>query len=454
MSPPAAARPGSAAPRIGRRAVLAGSLGAAAAGLGGCAGLTRRVSTTSRGSQDRLTFQTYGTDVEAAIYLELAARFEREHRGVTVEVTTVPFREAATSIDAGLVSGTAPDVFRVDYPTMGVYASTGQLLALDGAVDELAADVSPAFMEAVSQGGSVYGVPQHVDTSALLVRPDVLRDAGITSIPDRIEDAWTWEEFGEVAAALRDAAPAGNAAFAVNWQAFGAFRWLNFLFQAGGHVYDTGLESSTLETPEAVRALDFTRSFFTERLVPQTTSTKAATYPDALFTSGTLAMVYAGNFLLPSFAETIGDRFTYAATYLPRGARRASELGGNALVATRTATNPELAAEFLAFLGAPAQMRDFCAASVLLPTRESLRDQDLDFAVSPDLMPVYTDQITTIEQRDVADVTTPTFAEVNLSLANELEACFLEGRGTEETLRSLGEQVDAAATLNRRDLAS
>ena len=185
--------------------------------------------------------------------------------------------------------------------------------------------------------------------------------------------------------------------------------------------------------------------------MPQTTSTKAATYPDALFTSGKLAMLYAGNFLLPAFAETIKDRFEYAVTYLPRDARRASELGGNALVATKAATNPDLAADFLTFMAAPAQMKDFCEASVLLPTRDSLLSQELDFAVAADLMPVYADQVTTIEPRDVADVTTATFAEVNLSLANELETCFLSGRGTADTLTALAEQVDASAYLNRQE---
>ena len=437
--------------QVTRRGLLGGAAGLAALGLSGCAGLTERVTSTSRGSRDRVTFQTYGTDVETAFYQRLARRFESQHRGTTIDVTVVPFAEASTGIDAGLVSGTAPDVFRVDYPSMGVYASTGVLLDLSDPLEDLGDDVAKPFMDAVSEGGRLYGVPQHVDTSAVVYRPDVLREAGISSVPDRPEDAWSWEEFARVADTLRDAAPDGNAAFAVNWQALGAFRWLNWLFMAGGHVYDTDLTRSTLRSAEATRALDFTRSFFEEGWVPQTTSTKAATFPDALFTSGKLAMLFAGNFLLPSFEDTIADRFEYAVTYLPRDARRASELGGNALVATRDATNPELTAEFLAFMAAPAQMKDFCEAAVLLPTRSSLLGGRLDFAVAADLMPTYADQVTTIESRDVADVTTATFAEINLALANELEETFLSGRSTSATLGALAEQVDETATLNRRD---
>ena len=439
--------------RLGRRALLGGAVAAAGLGLSGCAGLTSRVTSTSRGSRDRVTFQTYGTDVETAVYAKLARRFEQAHRGVTVDLTVVPFSEASTGIDAGLVSGTAPDVFRVDYPTMGVYASTGVLLDLSDPLAELADDVSKPFIDAVSEGGRLFGIPQHVDTSALVYRPDVLRDAGIGAVPDRPEDAWSWEEFSAVADKLRDAAPDGNAAFAVNWQALGAFRWLNWLFMAGGHLYTRDVSRSTLRTPEATKALDFTRSFFDQGWVPQTTSTKAATFPDALFTSGKLAMLFAGNFLLPSFVQTIGKRFDYAVTYLPRDARRASELGGNALVATKDATNPDLVADFLEFMAAPTQMRDFCAAATLLPTRRSLLERRLDFADSPELMPVYADQVTTIQSRDVADVTTASFAEINLALANELEESFLSGRSSRKTLGALAEQVDESASLNRQDVA-
>lgn len=434
-------------PALGRRSVLTAGALAGTALLGGCAGLTERVSSTARGGRDRLTVQVYGTDAEAGVYERLARQFS-EQQGVTVDLAVVPFADFATGVDAGLLSGTAPDVFRVDYPTMGLYASTDQLLDVTDALDELAGDVRPALMDAVTSEDRRYGIPQHVDTSALIYRPDLLRDAGVTSVPDRPEDAWSWEEFGEVADQLTRSAPDGGAAFAVNWQAAGSFRWLNFLFQAGGHLYDEELVEAVVDGDAGRKALEFTTSFFEKGWVPATTSTKSATYSDALFTAGDLAMLYAGNFLLPAFTDTIGDRFEYAATFLPRDERRASELGGNAIVATKDAVNPELAAEFLVFLASPEAMRQFCEECVLLPTRDSLVGQELDFAVGADLMPVYVDQITTIDDRDVADVTTPTFAEVLVDLANELEESFLGGRPTDETLARLDELVTASGALN------
>jgi multiple sugar transport system substrate-binding protein len=91
------------------------------------------------------------------------------------------------------------------------------------------------------------------------------------------------------------------------------------------------------------------------------------------------------------------------------------------------------------------QMAAFCSQAVLLPTRQSLIDQGLDFAVRPDLMPVFVEQATTLTEGDIAQVTTPTFAETNLALQNELEECFRGGRSVEDTLSAISGDIDEAS---------
>jgi multiple sugar transport system substrate-binding protein len=431
--------------------VLSSLAAATVLGTSGCRGLTERVSATSSGSRDALTFRTWGADAEVAAFEKLVDRFQADRPGVRVDLQVVPYAEMFTGIDAGLQSGTAPDVFRVDYLTLGLYASTEQLLdvtdALADADPSLEQDVLPAFLRAVQYDGRSYGVPHQVDTSALLVRSDLLAAAGVGTVPDRLDDAWSWEEFADVADRLRQSLPEGQAPFAVNWQDAGAYRWLSWLFQADGRLYDEQLTRADLDTDAARRTLEFTRSFFENGWVPANSSTKGATFPDTVFASGDLAMVFAGNFLLPSFEETVAGRFEYAATYQPRDVRAASELGGNGLVASKDASNPELAAEFLAFMAGREQMAAFCSEAVLLPTRQSLVEQGLDFAVRPDLMPVFVEQATTLAEGDIAQVTTPTFAETNLALQNELEECFVGGRSVDDTLAALAEAIDETASL-------
>ena len=425
---------------------------ASAVGLSGCRGLTERVSATSSGDRDTVTFQTWGSDAEVASFQQLVAQFESTRRGVKVDLQVVPYSEMFTGIDAGLQSGTAPDVFRVDYLTLGLYASTEQLLDVTDALASLDPDLSqdalPGLLRAVQYDGRTYGVPHQTDTSALLVRTDLLSAAGITSVPDSLDNAWSWEELADIAGSLEDGLPDGVLPFAVNWQEAGAYRWLSWLFQADGRLYDEDLTRADLDTDAARRTLEFTREFFERGWVPAGSSTKGATFPDTVFASGSLAMVFAGNFLIPSLEDTIAGRFEYAATYQPRDVRSASELGGNGLVVTREATNPELAAEFIAFMAGRDQMAAFCSEAVLLPTRQSLVDQGLDFAIRPDLMPVFVQQATTLTEEDIAQVTTPTFAETNLALQNELEECFRGGRSIDDTLTALAGSIDETAGAN------
>ena len=351
-----------------------------------------------------------------------------------------------TGIDAQLQAGTAPDVFRVDYTTMGVYSSKSVLLDLTSTLDSgLTDDLIPALLQAVKFEDKIFGVPQQTDTTAVLYRPELLQAAGVTNIPDSLDTAWSWEEFGEVADKLKASLDPKISPFAYDWQEFGAFRWLTWLFEAGGRLLEDDLTTPALDSAEGRKALDFTTSFFEKGWVPKNTSIKGATYPDAAFISGQVAMSFAGNFLLPGIDEGIKKKFDWEVTYQPKDVRASSDLGGNALVATADSKNKDLAAEFLAFMVDPKNMRLFCEKSLELPTRQSLVEEKLDFAVRPDLMPVYVDQSTTLTADDVAQVTVPYFGQVNTLLQDQLELAFRGRQSTDDTLKKIADGITAAA---------
>ena len=93
----------------------------------------------------------------------------------------------------------------------------------------------------------------------------------------------------------------------------------------------------------------------------------------------------------------------------------------------------------------PKNMRLFCEKSLELPTRQSLVEEKLDFAVRPDLMPVYVDQATTLTPEDVAQVTVPYFGQVNTLLQDQLELAFRGKQSTDATLKNIAKGISAAA---------
>ncbi|QNG37150.1 sugar ABC transporter substrate-binding protein [Geodermatophilaceae bacterium NBWT11] len=419
-----------------RRSFLAAS-GAGALALAGCGTgfeLQRGDGTASR--EGRLSFTLWAGDAELTAFTTVAEEWSRTS-GIPVVFNVVPFGEALTGIDAGLASSRAPDLFRVTYQDIGIYAAGDALLDLTDLLPSGFVDgFGPAFVSAVQSEGRVYGVPHHTDTSLVLYDTEALAGA---RIPESLDDAWTWEEFGSIARSL----PTGEVqfAFGVNWQLAGAYRWLNWVDQLGGRLLTEDLTGPAIDSRAGRDALAFTQSFFADGLVPRTTSTKGA-YVDELFTAGTIAMVFAGDFLLPTIDPAfLSAGREYGATFLPRDERASADLGGNAVVATSQSKNPEAAADFLAYLSGDEAQALFCAQATVLPTRTALLDQQLDYAVRPDLMELFVQQATTITPELSAQVTVPQFNAVNASMVDRLEQAFLSGDDPAGVLADLSDDI-------------
>lgn len=432
---------------VSRRQFLAGASGVAAATwLSGCGGFSKSSTSGASTSKDTITFMTWASDAESSAFKKLASAFESANSGVTVDLKIVPYAEMFTGVDAQLQAGTAPDVFRVDYPTMGLYSSQGQLLDLTDYLDSaLTDDFIPALYQGVQFDGKPYGVPHQTDTTCILYQPAMFETAGITSVPDSLESAWSWEEFSAVADKLKGSLGDDVAPFAYDWQQFGAYRWLTWLFEAGGALLESDLETPAIVSAEGTKALEFTRSFFENEWIPKNTSVKGATYPDTIFISEKIAMAFAGDFLLPGIDDGVKDKFEWKATYQPTDVRASSDLGGNALVATEQASNADLAAEFLQFMVASENMASFCEEAVELPTLQSLVGQKLNYATRPDLMPIFAEQATTMTAEDVAQVTVPYFGQINSLLQEQLEQCFVSGQSVDDTLANIADGVEKAA---------
>lgn len=429
---------------ITRRQLLGASLVASAPlALSACAGFSTSGGAEQSAASGTVTFTTWGTDAELAGFRTSIASFEKANPGVTVRLNAVPYDQMFTTIDAQLQSNTAPDVFRVPYYTFGSYAGRGQLLDLSPHLGQGVADgFTPAAWQAVQSGGKPFGVPHHTDTSVILYNKPLLEAAGITSVPTTVEDAWTWDEFADVAQRLRGSLPDAKYPFVVNWQGNGVTRWLSWLFESEGRFLSEDLTTAAIDSPAAREAIEFTQSFFTEKFVPPNTSVKATTLAADVFYSQTAAMTFGGAFLVPDATASLD--FEWGATFPPRNKRSAGDFGGNALVATSKAKDPALVARFLEHMTATDQMRDFCAGASLLPTRRDLVESGIEFKVRPELSPVFVGQAGIVQPQDSGQVASPSMSKIITVLKDQLEEAFVGGQDVETTIRGLNDGITAA----------
>jgi len=438
---------------LNRRQVLMSGLGlGAAAGLGSCAGLTGKSSSdtpSSSGSgsalQAELTFVNWSGDTEKKAFDAVIAAFQQANPGITVKTETVPYASIQTNLDSRFQAGNPPDLFRVSYIDIGQYTSQDVLLEVSDTFDQAKVDAFvPGLWEGIVYNGKPYGVPHQIDTTAVLYRKDAFEAAGLTA-PTSLDEAWSWEQFADASRKLKGVVKGKQVPFIYDWQSAGAYRWASWLFQAGGSLLGPDLKSPAVDSDQGRRAVEFTQSFFTEGWVARNTSVKSTTYPDAAFIAGTVAMAFAGDFLLPGIEDGVKGKFEYGAMPMPKDVAAASDLGGNAIVAAKNGGNTEAAARFLEFLVSEEQQRTFCEATGELPTLKSLTSADLDFQVRPELMKTFTEQATTITPEQVKQVTVPQFARINTALQNELEKAFLGGASPADTTAALAAAIQSAA---------
>ena len=186
-------------------------------------------------------------------------------------------------------------------------------------------------------------------------------------------------------------------------------------------MLDDSLQNVTLDTPQARKALEWTKSLYTNGLHAPSVLVKRPTYPDEIFPTQKISMIQTGDFLIPSIEEAVKGKFEWGVTYLMKDTAAATDLGGNAVVVTAESKNMDAAAEFAKSLVSKENMQAFCEQTTVLPVRTDLVDADLKFAVRPDLMPVFQQQATTMPEGLVKVSTSKSFTGINQALIDNMD---------------------------------
>ena len=395
------------------------------------------------GGGTRLVLSTWNVPEDIKTYTRFAEDYTRLHPGVTITVQVTPSGDFNQWFSTQLAANAAPDVIRMTYQTYGRYATNGGLTRLDELLPPgYGDDFVPAFWQAVRTERGVFGLPQHTDTFATYYHKDVLQRAGVTA-PTELAKAWTWQEFGEVARKVK--AVTGKYAFAYGFQGVNtAYRWLPILYMHGGKLVEDDLRTPAINNPAGIEAIDVTRGWYADGLIPPGDTIKATQdgTADQLFTSRTVGMLIHGDWIMQNFTSLPAG--SWDATYMIRSTGAASDLGGNVLAVTRSAKNRQVAADFVAFVCNQENMRYFCEHDLFLPVRKSLVDRELNFVANAPTMRKFVQQATTVPAPMVAVQTSAKFDAVNQVLGDELDLCFTGQQDAATTARKIHDGVGRA----------
>lgn len=356
------------------------------------------------GASGQLTAWAMGN--EGVLLGDFVDGYTDENPDAQVDVTPVDWGIARDRLLTAIGGNQTPDVSQMGTDMMGEFIETGALEPLSADID---ADrfFEGAFNTGVTPDGTAYSVPWYVETRVLYYRTDIAETAGITEPPA------DWDELKAMAVAMQEQGGAewGISLGTKNWQEYLPFVWSN-----GGDVIADG--AFTLNSPEAVEALEYYDSFFEEGLSPNQVPEGFDITP--AFVQGSHPMFFSGPWHLGLIAEAGGEGFEdkWAIAPMPAapgGEAGVSFVGGGNLVVYTDGENKETAWDFVEWMTQPETQLAWYEEATVLPSDRSAWD-DPALAEDPNVQ-IFGDQLESTK----AQPAIPTWAEIGAAINDQLE---------------------------------
>jgi multiple sugar transport system substrate-binding protein len=158
-----------------------------------------------------------------------------------------------------IAGNTAPDLMWLSQEYVANFADNGAILDITDQVAALSDmpaaqldDYYPGSIAVAQYSGGLYGLPWIAQPVVLYYNPEMFEAAGI----DPPDETWTWNTFKEAAKNLTIKDASGN--ITQYGTAFNGWPPVHmFIWQAGGEVITPDLQSSPIDSPEAVEGAQF-----------------------------------------------------------------------------------------------------------------------------------------------------------------------------------------------------
>lgn len=282
-------------------------------------------------AQDEVNLTLAGwssSDAENEALQNAVNAFMEANPGINVELSLSP--DYVTTMQTSFASGDYPEVFYIDSSKLPDWAEAG-VVAEAGDNIEDSEDIYPSLLDVFTYNDTLYCAPKDFSTMTLQYNKDLFDAAGV----EYPTAEWTWEDLRAAAEALtgenEEGQPVLGLVTPANFE-----RWLPFLYQAGGTLYDEN-GVINLNTPEAQEAIDFYVGLVDEGVGGPPSAVDAGWGGEA-FGNGRTAMAMEGNWVINYLNETFPD-LNWGVAPLPAGA------GGQATMAFTVCYGVSSAAE-------------------------------------------------------------------------------------------------------------
>jgi multiple sugar transport system substrate-binding protein len=309
---------------------------------------------------------------------ELIAPWVARHPGLTVRVTVLDWESGWNKITAAAASRRGPDVLERGTTWMPAIAAMGGLETLSAAQLAEVGDGAAYYPELwkttqVFGRQGVYGLPWYADVRAAFYRTDVFRQAGV----DPAQAFADWNSFHAALTKINGTTVAGRRIAALAYAGKNDWNVVHnlapWIWNAGGDVLTPDAKRSALDTPQALRAIDFYSSLAVEGLVPPNALEKDSDILEGAWVGGDYGVIFSGPWLMRRIFEAPPGsvaRSNFDVAPYPAGPRgHATFFGGSNLAIFKGSRHKAAAWDLVKYLGGKEPQVRLSLLSSMMPAR-------------------------------------------------------------------------------------
>ena len=328
-----------------------------------------------------LTFMHWEGPDSQEEYEQIFAKYYETHPDIRIKQLPVPGASYLTKLTSMASSGDLPDTFQMSEAYQVYWWQEGAYAKMDE--DWYAEDEKKLDWCTYSYDDEFIAYQFSTENHVLYYNKDYFDAKGMAYPPHRVENAWTWDEFVEVAKQLTfdangktpndpdfDAnsissygAHIGNAAWQLHGWAVG---------NGGGFVSEDGKEF-LLGSPETIDAIQKLADLINVHHVsPPPGVSKDMSSEDVLLASNQVAMVVTGTWIMGTNVGIAAEKgeLNYGVGVLPTMKVPATVNNGPTIVVSSTTNHLEQAAEFCKWFAADENHMIVIESGLMLPTEE------------------------------------------------------------------------------------
>jgi multiple sugar transport system substrate-binding protein len=330
--------------------------------------IVARSKTTGR----PITLEVWLTDWEQSTQQlfndQLVPAYEAANPDTAVNIQYLDWRVFTEKLIAANAGGVLPDVFQAGAEYVAPLATKGMALQIDSYVDTWGQkdDFYDSAWNTVTYQGKTYGVPILSAPQTLMYRKDMLQGAGVNDAPI------TWDDLEQVAmkATMHDGDKLVISGFNARpiWQ---QYMW--FLFQNGGDVFSSDGQI-TVNSPEAVEALDYFSRLFNQDKVASKSSIAAPTANVGAMAANLVAMQLGNQLTVRDFRQNNPSQSSNLIVAEPTSKKQQVTTNWTDWLAiAKQSKHPDAAWNFIQFVADKDNLLKYNETMYFIPPRKSLR---------------------------------------------------------------------------------